>query len=262
MIKRWLEDPKRSLKEVAFQESSPSHSSLCYVSYCFTFSSRLLQVDILIRRGSIRYVMKTLSSIAAFILLTGCSNATEEIEELGEKYGLTLVVMEDTLLGSDDMVELDYDEAEELMQYIRQSLDEGPQQGDGDVAIEPKLKEPISEAGDSSTHTSYLDEHLPDLERSVQFNYTLQQGAESITPTTIELSELHSSASGLPGVNWVHVNTSASFDDNTEEVSFYTSGNWEVHFLYEGNEVWMEVPDDWIVPLQSEELLEEGRHSL
>ncbi|EZH64855.1 hypothetical protein DH09_20290 [Bacillaceae bacterium JMAK1] len=202
-------------------------------------------------------------SIAGFFLLAGCSNANEEIRELGEEYELTLVVMEDTMLGSDDLVELDYDESEELLQYIRHSLDDGPQQGDRDVAIEPKLKEPVEEAGVASSHTSYLDEmsedegHQSGFNRNVHFNYTLQQGADSITPSTLELSELHSYASGMPGVDWIHANTSASFDENTEEVSFYTTGQWEVHFLYEGNEIWMEVPDDWIVPLQSEEILED-----
>jgi hypothetical protein len=169
--------------------------------------------------------------------------------------------LEETDMESGEMAELDEEGAERLFQYISDALEDGTEEGDSDVAITPELEEPVNDPGTGGTQSVSL-EGVPsgeyaDFNRVVSFSYDLEQGAEEIAPDTINMDQLGAFSAGMPGFNWEEIHTSAHYDEDTGEVEFYTSGQWEINFLYKGEEVQFSVSDDWFVPLDPEEILED-----
>jgi hypothetical protein len=177
------------------------------------------------------------------------------------EYGLNVHLQEETNKESGEMAELDEEGAETLFQYISGSLEDGTEEGDSDVAFTPELEEPVDDPGTGGTHSVSL-EGVPsgeyaDFNRVVSFSYELEQGAEKIAPDTIGMDQLGAFSAGMPGFKWEEIHTSAHYHEETGEVEFYTSGEWDIHFLYKGTEVQFSVSDDWFAPLDPEEIFED-----
>lgn len=170
-------------------------------------------------------------------------------------------VLESTDMESDEMADLDEDGAEQLFQYIASALEDGTEEGDSDVPFTPELEEPVDDSGTGGVETITRQEHVSEedhrFERHISFSYELEQGAEEVTPDLIQIIDPNAYSTGMPGFNWVDRGTSGNYDEETGEVEFYTNGEWEIHFLYKGEEVHFTVLDDWFMTLDPQGILDD-----
>ncbi|MFC4737202.1 hypothetical protein ACFO4L_11435 [Bacillus daqingensis] len=205
----------------------------------------------------------TFSSVILIFFAAGCSdNPAEDMQALGEEYGIDLSTGSQQQTGIGDTDEIDRDQADMLFQYISSSLEEGSPY-EGDVPIESELTEPAEPYNAGGTHLAQNadyaeeDDEFAAFSRNVSFDYQLQEDTETITPDTIYIEDMEAELSGtLPGASWDDYFVSADFDADTGEFIFFTEGVWNIHFEYEGEEMYAAIPDTWFVHFDPDEILD------
>lgn len=203
-------------------------------------------------------------AVPFLLLAAGCSeDPDEEIQALGEEYELYVQTALEPQQVAGDIDELDRESAESLFEYISSSLEESSPYGDSDVPVESELREPAEPHSSGGTHLApnaeYADEddEFPAFSRNVSFDYQLQEDTDTITPETIYIQDMEAELTGtISGAEWQDHHVTADFDNEAGELIFFTEGVWNIHFLYEGEEVFAEITDNWFVHFDPEEILE------
>lgn len=168
--------------------------------------------------------------------------------------------MEETITGSKQPPVLNRQSIERLFQYIRQSLEEEDMEMTEGEA-ETEILQPVEEPDVSGTHRESIavyteeGETFAEFSRDIRLDYEIQDEAADLGPKTLHLKNIETASSGMPGFHWVEQKTVPDFQEDSGDIVIYTDGIWEVHFLYQEEEVYFEVEDRWHVQFSPDDLI-------
>lgn len=199
-------------------------------------------------------------SASTVFLLTACQEEVqpeEEIRELAEEYDLEIKVQEEPGSTPEDTAEVDYEQAEELFQYMQYVLNGQDTTVDESFPVVEELSEPVSGESSSGTYTVTIDDgsDYDQINRNISFSYEIARDAEQITSETIQIKEAHASSTGMQGHEFLKDNVFFN-SEGPDNLIFYATGIWEINFLYEGVEVLLQAADTWTAPLDIEDFYE------
>jgi hypothetical protein len=192
--------------------------------------------------------------------MTACSTSAEkEIKELGSGYGLDVDTVSETKAENERLTVLNLRSAERLFQYISHSLEEENYNDAYSIEKHDKLDEPVEDVQKSGSHRASNAVYTEQGEMFAEFSRNIRVDYEAeITephPDYLHLKNMEAAASGMPGFEWSENNTACGFIEDTGEIIIYTDGKWKIHFVYEEEEVYFEVEDNWYVAFTPEQMM-------
>lgn len=198
------------------------------------------------------------------VALSGCNQGEQQVHQLGEKYAITMATEEATEVEPEELLELDVEQVEHMLMYIRESLDE-------EKAESVSLSNPphrLRAGGTTSVEleTQYdpdENDHPFHITRHFSFAYELE---ESNVDLALAEDEEFSSFAGIdqeasfitgmvPGLEWHELTAQVSpvGHEDSQELSFSTIGEWRGEFIYEDQKVVFSAEDEWAGVMSVEE---------
>ncbi len=197
------------------------------------------------------------------MLMTGCtSSAEQEIKELGSGYGLDVQTVDGTTTEDERLTVLNLRSAERLFQYIRQSLEEENYSDTYSIEKHEILDKPVEDVKTSGSYRAsnavYTEqgEMFAEFSRNIRLDYEAETENTDPRPQDLYLTNMEAAATGMPGFEWSEYSTACGFIDDTGEIIVFTDGKWKIHFMYEEEEVYFEVEDDWYVAFTPEQMMD------
>ncbi|EZH65796.1 hypothetical protein DH09_13220 [Bacillaceae bacterium JMAK1] len=203
--------------------------------------------------------------IAVFLLI-GCNQAEQQVQELSEDYEITMATEEATEEEREELLALEHEQIDHMLMYIRESLDEEEAES---VSI-PQSNSPhrLRASGTSSVEleTQYdpdENDHPFHIKRHFSFAYELEESDVDLAvaddeelPSFVEIDQEASFITGMiPGLEWHELTAQVSpvGQQDSQELSFSTIGEWRGEFIYEDQKVVFSEEDEWAGIMSVEE---------